>query len=51
MLNLPGLQLDLGEDVAMLRDSLQQFTAAEITPRAAEIDRSVQFWCHGRDCT
>ena len=51
MLNLPGLQFDLGEDVAMLRDSLQQFTAAEITPRAAEIDRSEQFWCHGRDCT
>jgi isovaleryl-CoA dehydrogenase len=43
MINLPGLQFDLGEDVAMLRDSLQQFTAAEITPRAAEIDRSDQF--------
>ncbi len=43
MLNLPGLQFDLGEDVAMLRDALQQFTAAEITPRAAEIDRSDQF--------
>jgi isovaleryl-CoA dehydrogenase len=43
MLNLPGLQFDLGEDVAMLRASLQQFTAAEITPRAAEIDRSDQF--------
>jgi isovaleryl-CoA dehydrogenase len=43
MLNLPGLQFDLGDDVAMLRDALQQFTAAEITPRAAEIDRSDQF--------
>jgi isovaleryl-CoA dehydrogenase len=43
MLNLPGLQFDLGDDVAMLRDSLQQFTVAEITPRAAEIDRSDQF--------
>ncbi|MFZ4757482.1 MAG: acyl-CoA dehydrogenase family protein, partial [Burkholderiaceae bacterium] len=43
MINLPGLQFDLGEDVAMLRDSLQQFTAAEITPRAAEIDRSNEF--------
>ncbi|MCX7228971.1 MAG: isovaleryl-CoA dehydrogenase [Burkholderiales bacterium] len=42
-MNLPGLQFDLGEDVAMLRDSLQQFTAAEITPRAAEIDRSDLF--------
>jgi isovaleryl-CoA dehydrogenase len=37
------LQFDLGDDVAKLRDSLQQFTAAEITPRAAEIDRSDQF--------
>jgi hypothetical protein len=27
----------------MLRDSLQQFTAAEITPRAADIDRHDQF--------
>ena len=43
MLNLPGLQFDLGDDIAMLRDSLQQFTAAEITPRAAEIDRNDQF--------
>ena len=29
MLNIPGLQFDLGEDIAMLRDSLQQFVAAE----------------------
>jgi isovaleryl-CoA dehydrogenase len=43
MLNLPGLQFDLGDDVAMLRDSLQQFTATEITPRAAEIDRTDRF--------
>ena len=43
MINLPGLQFDLGEDIAMLRDSLQQFTAAEITPRANEIDRTDQF--------
>ena len=43
MLNLPGLQFDLGEDVAMLRDSLQQFVAAEITPRAGEIDRTDRF--------
>jgi len=43
MLNIPGLQFDLGEDIAMLRDSLQQFTAAEITPRAGEIDRTDQF--------
>ncbi|HPU51299.1 MAG TPA: isovaleryl-CoA dehydrogenase, partial [Burkholderiaceae bacterium] len=43
MLNIPGLQFDLGEDIAMLRESLQQFTAAEITPHAGEIDRSDQF--------
>jgi isovaleryl-CoA dehydrogenase len=43
MINLPGLQFDLGEDIAMLRDALQQFTSAEITPRAGEIDRSDQF--------
>jgi len=43
MLNLPGLQFDLGEDVALMRESLQQFTAAEITPRANDIDRSDQF--------
>ena len=43
MLNLPGLQFDLGEDVAMLRDSLQAFVAAEIAPRAGEIDRTDQF--------
>jgi len=43
MLNLPGLQFDLGEDIAMLRESLQAFVAAEITPRAAEIDRTDQF--------
>ncbi len=43
MLNIPGLQFDLGEDIAMLRETLQQFTAAEITPHAGEIDRSDQF--------
>jgi isovaleryl-CoA dehydrogenase len=43
MLNLPGLQFDLGEDIAMLRESLQQFTAAEIAPRATAIDRDDQF--------
>jgi isovaleryl-CoA dehydrogenase len=43
MANIPGMQFDLGEDIAMLRDSLQQFAAAEITPRAAQIDKSDQF--------
>jgi len=43
MIHLPGLQFDLGEDIAMLRESLQAFVAAEIAPRAAEIDRTDQF--------
>ena len=43
MVTIPGLRFDLGEDIAMLRDSLQQFTAKEIAPRAYEIDRSDQF--------
>ena len=43
MLTIPGLQFDLGEDIAMLRDALQQFVAGEITPRADEIDRTDQF--------
>ncbi len=43
MLDLPGLKFDLGDEVAMLRESLQQFVAAEITPRAGIIDRTDQF--------
>lgn len=43
MVAIPGMQFDLGEDIAMLRDSLQQFTEAEITPRAAQIDKTDQF--------
>jgi isovaleryl-CoA dehydrogenase len=40
---LPGLRFALGEDVEMLRASVRAFAAAEIAPRAAEIDRSNQF--------
>ncbi len=43
MVNIPGLQFELGDDVEMLRDSLRSFVAREITPRAGEIDRSDQF--------
>jgi isovaleryl-CoA dehydrogenase len=43
MLNLPGMQFDLGDDIAMLRDSLQQFTSKEISPRAGQIDKTDQF--------
>jgi isovaleryl-CoA dehydrogenase len=37
------LRFDHGETLAMLRESVQQFAAKEIAPRAAEIDRSNQF--------
>src|SRR6266404_6092199 len=43
MLQLPGLTFDHGEDIAALRETIQQFADAEIAPRAAEIDRSDQF--------
>ncbi|HJV00582.1 MAG TPA: isovaleryl-CoA dehydrogenase [Burkholderiaceae bacterium] len=43
MLHLPGLTFDHGEDIAALREAVQQFAAAEIAPRAAEIDRNDQF--------
>ncbi|HEY5799173.1 MAG TPA: acyl-CoA dehydrogenase family protein, partial [Burkholderiaceae bacterium] len=43
MLHLPGLTFDHGEDIAALREAVQQFAQAEIAPRAAEIDRSDQF--------
>ena len=43
MLHLPGLTFDHGDDIAALRETVQQFAAAEIAPRAAEIDRSDQF--------
>jgi isovaleryl-CoA dehydrogenase len=43
MLSFPGLEFRLGETIDMLRASVQQFAAAEIVPRAAEIDRSNQF--------
>src|SRR6476646_2663060 len=43
MLHLPGLTFDHGEDIAALREAVQQFAAAEIAPRADEIDRNDQF--------
>jgi isovaleryl-CoA dehydrogenase len=43
MLEIPGLRFALGEHVDMLRSSVRSFAAAEIAPRAAEIDRSNQF--------
>jgi isovaleryl-CoA dehydrogenase len=38
-----GLDFDLGEDIDMLRDSVARFAAAEIAPRAAQIDRDNEF--------
>jgi len=38
-----GLRFALGGDVDLLRSSVRAFAAAEIAPRAAEIDRSNQF--------
>ena len=43
MIHLPGLTFDHGEDIAALRETIQQFAQAEIAPRAAEIDRADQF--------
>jgi isovaleryl-CoA dehydrogenase len=43
MLQLPGLRFNHGDDIDALRASVAAFAAAEIAPRAAEIDRSDQF--------
>jgi isovaleryl-CoA dehydrogenase len=40
---LPGLDFDLGETADMLRDQVESFSAAEITPRAAAIDKTNDF--------
>jgi isovaleryl-CoA dehydrogenase len=40
---LPGLRFRLGDDIDILRNTVQSFATAEIAPRAAEIDRSNQF--------
>src|SRR3954470_8592638 len=37
------LQFEHGETIAMLRDSVRDFSQKEISPRAAEIDRTNQF--------
>ena len=39
----PGLDFGLGETLDLLRESVQQFAATEIAPRAGEIDRSNEF--------
>src|SRR5437763_15379421 len=42
MLNFRSLNFALGEDIDMLRATVQQFARHEIAPRAAEIDRTNQ---------
>ncbi len=43
MPHVPGLAFQLGETIDMLRDTVQQFAADEIAPRAAAIDRDNLF--------
>ncbi|HEX6137377.1 MAG TPA: isovaleryl-CoA dehydrogenase [Casimicrobiaceae bacterium] len=43
MNGFPSLDFDLGETVDMLRDAVRGFAAAEIAPRAADIDRENVF--------
>ena len=43
MSNFCPLDFNLGETIDMLRETVRQFSAAEIAPRAAEIDHSNQF--------
>jgi isovaleryl-CoA dehydrogenase len=43
MMQIPGLDFMLGDDIDALRDAVRDFAQAEIAPRAAEIDRSDQF--------
>jgi isovaleryl-CoA dehydrogenase len=43
MQSFPTLDFELGDTVDMLRAAVREFAAAEIAPRAAEIDRSNQF--------
>ena len=42
-MNYPTLEFATGETTALLRDTVRDFAAAEIAPRAAEIDSSNQF--------
>ncbi len=41
--SVSAFDFGLGEDIDMLRDQVQRFAAAEIAPRAAEIDRVNDF--------
>ena len=41
--SFPSLNFDLGEDIEMLRDTVRNFAAREIAPRAAAIDHDNLF--------
>src|SRR5690349_6529455 len=43
MAQVPRLTFDLGETLQMLRESVQEFAAEEIAPRAAKIDEENLF--------
>ena len=43
MINLNALTFNHSDEVRALRDTLQDFVAREVTPRAAEIDRANEF--------
>jgi isovaleryl-CoA dehydrogenase len=43
MSSIPGLDFELGESIDILRETVSTFAAAEIAPRAADIDRSNDF--------
>ncbi|SEP57401.1 isovaleryl-CoA dehydrogenase [Ectothiorhodospira magna] len=43
MSHFPTLDFALGDEINMLRDAVAEFAAAEIAPRAADIDRENQF--------
>lgn len=43
MIQLPGLNFNLGEDIDLMRDAVQSFAQEEIAPLAAEIDAKNDF--------
>ena len=42
-MNIPSLNLNLGEDIDALRDAVRDFSMNEIAPRAEQIDRDNEF--------
>jgi isovaleryl-CoA dehydrogenase len=42
-LNIPSLDFELGDEIAMLRNTVRAFVETEVVPRAAEIERDNLF--------